>query len=74
MCVIVVDEHAEHTLKMPLIEDQEPIETLGSNGANKPVPTTGADRAMGQRFQSLAFVRRQINVTLRRPVRVLASL
>jgi hypothetical protein len=33
--VVVVDEHAEHTLELAAVRDQEPVEALSADGANK---------------------------------------
>ena len=38
--VIVVHENGDDSLKMSLVQDQQPIETLGTNGAHEPLRHT----------------------------------
>jgi hypothetical protein len=36
VAVVMVDEGPEHPLEIAAVEDQQPVETLGSDGADEP--------------------------------------
>ena len=35
VAVVMVHEDGEHAIQVPLIEDQQPVEALGANGADE---------------------------------------
>ena len=47
--VVVIDEDAEHTLEVPSVEDQKPVETFSAGGA---------DEALGDRVRLWSAHRR----------------
>ena len=36
MAVVVIDEHGQHPLEMPRVQDEQPVKTCGSGGSNEP--------------------------------------
>ena len=46
LAVVVVDEDAEDVLEVAAVEDQQPVQALGSDSADKPSerPTSGEAR------------------------------
>jgi hypothetical protein len=50
--VVVAGEDAEHALEVTLVHDQEPIETLGTDGADKHDPKRAGDRAVSAQYGS----------------------
>lgn len=57
VAVLMLDEDAEHPLEIAAVEDQEPVETLRSDGADKAL----GNRVIGVRTISIPSLRKTMS-------------